>query len=234
MIRFGASIKSLAVLLLLCCCAMPALAQDDPPPLKLTLVPMNGKSPEAFVPSGWKIEEKIVGDLDRNGDDDAVLDLIQDLPAESGDSPNARSRALVALIRGKDGTYHRKGASAGILCCTTCGGTLSDPSGSGGLVKIEKGIIVVSQMAGSREMTTTTQRFRYDPAAGAFILIGLDVANNDRLTGEWSLVSTNYLTGAQASESHRTDKKGNDVLRSKSTRKVAKTQRHLESVACGE
>ncbi|MEP7219369.1 MAG: hypothetical protein ABI876_10655, partial [Bacteroidota bacterium] len=137
------------------------------------------------------------------------------------------------LLHGKDGAYHRKGAATKLLCCTLCGGTLSDASGAGGLVTIVKGVIVVSQMGGSREMTTTTHRFRQDPTTGSFMLIGLDIANNDRLTGDWSSVSTSYLAGAQVSESHKTDKKGKDILRSKTTKQVAKKQRTLESVACG-
>ncbi|MEP7219858.1 MAG: hypothetical protein ABI876_13130, partial [Bacteroidota bacterium] len=91
--RFRISAPAILPLLgLLFLCAPPLAAQDDPPPINLSKVPMNGASPETFVPSGWKIEEKIVGDLDRDGVSDVVLDLIQDLPAESGDSPNNRSR----------------------------------------------------------------------------------------------------------------------------------------------
>ncbi|MDB5034540.1 MAG: hypothetical protein JWQ98_1781 [Chlorobi bacterium] len=235
MTRFSTSIKCLTALFgLLLCMALPLKAQDDPPPIDLSRVPVNGASPEAFVPSGWKIEEKIVGDLDRDGVGDVVLDLIQDLPAETDDHPNNRSRALLVLLHGKDGAFHRKGAAAQLLCCTLCGGTLSDPSGAGGLVTIQKGVIVVSQMAGSREMTTTTHRFRQDPATGSFMLIGLDAVDNDRLTGDWSSVSTNYITGVQISESHRTDRKGKDILRSKTTKQVTKKQRALESAVCGE
>ena len=50
-------------------------------------------------------------------------------------------------------------------------------------VKIEKGVIVVTQDHGSRDLTNTTYRFRYDSESQKFMLIGFDFSDADRLTG---------------------------------------------------
>ena len=62
-------------------------------------------------------------------------------------------------------------------------------------MKIDKNVIVVEQDHGSREVSETTYRFRYDPASQHFILIGFDYAERDRVNGKNASESTNYLTG---------------------------------------
>jgi hypothetical protein len=64
-------------------------------------------------------------------------------------------------------------------------------------VKIEKGVIIVEQDHGSRDLTNTAYRFRYDADTQRFILIGFDFADTDRLTGKGVSESTNYLTGVR-------------------------------------
>lgn len=201
--------------------ALPLLlrAQDERPVLDARLVPATGATPEAFVPKGWKIEEPISGDLNNDKRPDVVLDLIEDIPAENAEGvPNTRMRALVVLFREPDNSLRRVGVGPWVLWCTTCGGMLGDPSGSGGLVRIEKGVLIVDQLSGSREATNQVERFRWDPKKGSIMKIGDDIINYDRLDGSSETVSTNFLTGMQVLERSRVDKRTNNpkvVLRKK-------------------
>ena len=106
-----------------------------------------------------------------------------------------------------------------LLQCTRCGGAFYGVSESPANVQIEKGIIVVDQDHGSRNLTNTTYRFRYDAASQQFILIGFDYADADRATASVVSESTNYLTGVRIV----TRGKGNRDIKSRSTIPVKKT-----------
>jgi len=202
--------KLLSVLLGLAVVALPTVlyGQDERPPLNPALIPAAGATIETFVPAGWKVEEQISGDLNGDRQGDVALDLIEDIPAENAEGvPNTRMRALVVLLRGSDGSLRRAAVATTLLWCTTCGGMLGDPSGSGGLVRIEKGVLVVDQLSGSREATNQVQRFRWDPKQGAMVMIGLDVVDYDRLNGDSQSTSVNYLTGVRIVEKTRYDKR---------------------------
>ena len=83
----------------------------------------------------------------------------------------------------------------GLSQCTRCGGAFYGVVEAPANVSIEKGVVVVEQDHGSRDLTDTTYRFRYDPATQRFVLIGFDFSDVDRLTASGVTESTNYLTG---------------------------------------
>jgi len=208
--------------------SLPALAQEVKP-LELSQVPKRGQAAKDFVPSGWKIEETIKGDLDKNGGEDTLLQLVEDKPASAGDGvPNDRARALLALLSEK-GQLRLAGASNQVLYCTTCTGTLG---GSGeGLVKISKGVVLIDQLSGSRDTTHTLLRFRYDAKEGRFAFIGEDVDKADRLEGTTLRVSTNLLTGQRVTENLRYDvKKEKDVTVSVKKSQEPVKKAYLEDV----
>jgi hypothetical protein len=215
---------TLAVGLLLC---LPVYAQE-PTPLKLSLIPQEGKTPQDFVPKGWKIEATSTGDLDKNNSEDTVLELVEDKPAQTADGEFVeRSRALVVLLAQEGGKLRRAGASNRVLYCTSCQGMLGN--GEGGMTKIEKGVLIVDQIAGSREEVHTTLRFRYDAKERRFILIGEDVAHTDRLSGTTESQSTNLLTGTRVIEKSKYDEKlDKEIVLSSKKQKVAVKKRYLE------
>ena len=142
--------------------------------IDLKQVPVEGSAAQDFAPRGWKIEEEIKGDLNADSRPDTVVKLIEDLPAETADGAlNDRYRALLVLAGGVDGKLQRLAAATRLLRCTGCGGVLGDPGG--GDVKIEKGVLIISQLYGSRESVDITQRFRYDARLKRLVLIGEDV-----------------------------------------------------------
>lgn len=208
--------------------SLPVLAQEAKP-LDISLVPKEGKTPQEFVPPNWKIEDTIRGDLDKNGSEDVVLQLVEKGPeSEEGESVT-QTRALLALSS-EGGKLRRIGASNQVLYCSTCAGMMSGGEGTG-LVKIQKGVIVIEQIRGSREVTQTTLRFRYDPKDKRFLLIGEDIERRDRLTGQTERVSTNLLTGLKITEKLRYDeKKDKDVTVSSKKEKVPVSKFYLEDV----
>lgn len=209
--------------------ALPAAAQDDQP-LDLSKVPTQGKSAQDFVPPGARIEATHRGDLDKNGTPDTVLQLVGEGPAEDADGMAVtHPRALLVLL--SEGTgLRRVGASAQVLACTTCAGTLGGGSGEG-LVKLDKGVVLVDQLRGSRDSVQTLFRFRYEPTARRMAFIGEDVEKTDRLAGRAEKVSTNLLTGQRITDQRRFDaKKDAFVTTSSKKSKVAAKKAFLEDV----
>ncbi len=198
--------------------------------LDLKQVPVEGSAAQDFVPRGWKIEEEIKGDLNADSRPDVVVKLIEDLPEETADGTlNDRYRALLVLAGGADGKLQRVGAATRLLLCTGCGGVLGGQGG--GDVKIEKGVLIISQLYGSRESVDITQRFRYDPRLKRFVLIGEDVDNTDRAVGTSVIESSNYLTGVKTIKKTRYNQKSDrDVVLSSTTKRVPTTKRFLEDI----
>ena len=161
-------------------------------------MPPRAKQAREFVPRGWKIEEELRGDLNGDGSPDAVLKLVEDKPDKDSEGvPTERYRALVISLQQADGTLARAAVAGRLLQCTRCGGAFYGVVEAPATVEINKGIIEVSQDHGSRELTNTEYKFRYDAATQQFLLIGFDYAEADRATGNAVSESNNYLTGVR-------------------------------------
>jgi hypothetical protein len=136
-----------------------------------------------------------------------------------------RARALVVLVKQPNGKLRRLGVADKLLLCSSCGGLLASPDGAGTNIEIKKGVITVSQLSGSREARDIKHRFWIDKSSKRLVLIGKDVLNFDRVTGDSTLVSNNYLTGQQIVEKSQKQK---IIQRKKST--IAKTKVFIETV----
>ena len=220
------------VSLFLCCAAALLVfsasavsAQDEAGVLDASQVPAESDAVENFIPEGWKIEESIEGELNGDKYPDAVIKLVEDKPATGKDDTKIdRGRALL-IILGNGNQKLRLGAVAtSLLQCTGCGGAFYGVSDAPANIKIEKGVIIVEQDHGSRWLTDTTYRFRYDEQPDKFILIGFDYNSSDRGMGSGASESTNYLTGKRIST---TSKGKRDVSK---TTVVAKSRFSIEEV----
>ena len=218
---------SLCVIVL--CVATSSFAQDEAGKIDVSRVPAHAKDAASFAPAGWKIEEQVTGDLNGDSLPDYVLKLVEDKPPKDADDmPTERGRALVIALAEKDGTLKRAGVADKLLQCTRCGGAFYGVVETPTNVTIEKGVIVVEQDHGSRNLTNTTYRFRFDPATQRFMLIGFDLADADRLTASVVSESSNYLTNSRV------------VTRSKGDRDVktkyglSKKKFYLEDVSSEE
>lgn len=173
-----------------------AFAQGDA--FDVSKLPATATDPNAFAQKGWKVEEVVKGDLNGDGKADAAIKLAQiDKEREGGIGGD---RALVVVFD-EGGKWTRVAASSSILQCVDCGGAFYGVMPAPADVKIEKGVIIIENEHGSRNVDASTFKFRYDKASGRFVLIGYDFADNDRATGQWLSESTNYLTNVRITKS---------------------------------
>jgi hypothetical protein len=206
------------------------LASAQEAPLKVSQVPLSGTKLTAFVPSGWKIEKQINGDLNRDKVADAALVLVRNGKAKDENGyATARSRALVVVLRNV-GSWRRVGINNSLLMGTRDGGAFWGVTETPVDASIKNGVLNIEQMSGSRETTETTHRFRYDVAKKGMFLIGLDYIGSDRASGAERNVSSNFLTGVSITQ---TKKEGATTPIKKTTR-VSTKLRPLESVRGGE
>jgi hypothetical protein len=165
--------------------------------LDATRVPLEAARVEEFAPRGWKIHSQARGDLNGDGRIDAALILfdqsLNDATPRSVDNP---SPALVIVFATEQDRWRRAGINTRLI--------VSDDSSFAPLrVEIKNGVVILRQEEQSDISENTndyayTYRFRYEPTADRFLLIGEDDANTQRdAASDGIRVSDNYLTGAR-------------------------------------
>ncbi len=191
-----------------------------------TEFPAQGSTVQAFIPKGWKVEAKVEGDLTADQRPDTVLKLI-----ETGSANSDRARVLLVLQKRSDGQWQQIGIAPRLLLCSNCAGVLGSPDGANVQVEIEKGVLLVRQFRGSREAVETLHRFWVDKASNRVVLIGQDVREYDRATGDETRQSSNFLTGQKITEKYRANQQRSGIeLVSRRSSSIAKTTRAIESV----
>lgn len=188
--------------------------------LNPNLVPVQGKTVNNFVPKGWTIQDKVEGDINRDGKTDTVLTLI-----EAG-TQSERGRALVILIKQPNGNLQRLAVANKLLLCSSCAGVLSSPDGAGTSIEIKSGVITVSQLSGSRLARETLHRFWIDKSSQRLVLIGKDITDFDRANLDSTVTSQNYLTGQQIVQTFR-----NQKLVSTKKSPIPKSKQLIENVS---
>lgn len=186
--------NSLLTVLILMVAALSSFAQDEAKPIDVSKVPATAATAAGFVPSGWKIEEQVKGDVNADGREDILLKLVEDKPVKQDEFVD-RSRALVVVVKTAEGGWRNAAVADKLLQCTGCGGAFYGVVDAPANVSIEKGVIVISQDHGSRWVSEISFKFRYDEQPGKFILIGFDYSTRDRAEGSAVSESINYLTG---------------------------------------
>lgn len=180
-------------------------------------------SEKVFVPKGWKAQDKMTGDL--NGD--SIPDTVLQISNENTDG-GEYDRSLLILFKDKNSKFTKAAEGKKVIRCSSCGGMLG---GGAAEVKIENGILIISQIYGSREATDYLHRFRYEPSTQKFLLIGEDVNHFDRATGASEMTSTNYLTNKQiitkVQYNQKTEKE--DTV-SKKEKTIPKSRKYIEDV----
>jgi len=204
-------------------------AQDEAATIDKARVPAQADKLAQFAPAGWKIEQQVTGDLNGDSLPDFAVKLVEDKPEKNTEGdPNERGRALVIALATKNGKLERAGVADKLLQCTRCGGAFYGVVESPANITIDKGVVVVEQDHGSREVTDTTYRFRYDAAKDKFVLIGFDLSNVDRLEAATATESTNYLTGFRVT----TRSKGNRDTKMRTV--VPKKTIYLDDASAGD
>ena len=158
-------------------------------------VPLDAARVEEFAPRGWKIHSQAKGDLNGDGMIDAALILFDEsLNSATPRSVENPAPALVIVFATEQGRWRRLGINTRMI--------MSDDSGFAPLrLQIAKGVVILRQEEQSDISANTndyayTYRFRYEPAADRFLLIGEDDANTQRDAAANGIrVSDNYMTG---------------------------------------
>ncbi|WP_442767964.1 hypothetical protein [Acinetobacter bohemicus] len=157
-----------------------------------------------FVPKNWKILEKVQGDLNQDGQADIAL-IIEDtnpdhFVANAGlgtNVLNVNERELLVLLKQANG--YQLAASNSTLPTegdaeSPC---LADPLGETKALSIQKGVLKVHLhywlSCGSWYVTNHIYTFRYQDRA--FKLIGYDVNDFHRASGDITARSINFMTG---------------------------------------
>lgn len=163
--------------------------------------PAGAASEAGLVPPGWKVETRLAGDVDGDGRSDLVL-LIKGadrgcLVAEQdiyGSRLDTNPRAVVVALAGPGG--YRVAASNDSLIPRHLAPQVEDPLENGG-VTLENGALKVSvhywSSMGSWSIAHRDFTFRW--RGGRLVLVGFDVLDARRNTGETEERSYNYLSG---------------------------------------
>ena len=225
MTKRQASITLLAIAFFFLIGNVQARTQDtDTPQFNAAQVPAEGARAEDFVPRGWKIAERAEGDLNGDRRTDHALHLVPQDHDMSSITAAPESHALVILFAADAGRLRRAGLAIRLLV-RIAPQYIFD-------LTIRNGVLVVHQNYGMTDVADLTHRFRYEAAAGRFILIGKDTFNYHRPQGaRWpeTRTSDNYLTGVRLVT---TDRWLNDATNRPTTRReqIARTRVFLEDV----
>ena len=195
--------------------ALPALAQElRIPPVDYPVLPAHATRAEGFVPSGWRIEQQLRGDLNGDKREDLVLVLRQQDPRNIvehdgfGISPLDSNPRLLAIAWSTPGGY-TLAAQNHTLITRHEAPNLSDVFEDGDGVSIVRGTLRTTLFffsnAGSWSTGSASYTFRWQD--GAFALIGYDRNSMMRNSGQTESVSINYATAKvrRASGSIETD-----------------------------
>jgi hypothetical protein len=154
---------------------LAACAAADPEPT--TMRTMSTARPEAPVeralPADRSAQHIHRGDLDGDGDDDA---LVVTLPSSSDE---ADRRGIVLFLYGADG-WRIAARNDHAVPCAGCGGAMGDPLAG---VDIVPGGFVLRFEGGSRELWSVAYGFRHDAARARWRLDTVDRKLLDRATG---------------------------------------------------
>ncbi len=220
--RNAATVASI-IALLLAAHGARAVAQDAPT-FNAAQVPAEGRRAQDFVPRGWQIGASVAGDLNGDGAPDQVLHIVPQGYDAAGISAAPEAQALLVLLSAPGGGLRRAALTTRLLVPVVPQYILD--------LSIKNGVLVVHQNYGMTDVIDLTHRFRYDPAAGRFLLIGKDTFNYHRPQGpDWpaTRVSENYLTGVRLTTIDRWLRNGTN--RPTTTRAaIARTRLALEDV----
>lgn len=143
------------LLILLLTLSVPVYAQ-----LNAAQLPPSGRRTADFVPPGWRMEQRLGGDLTLDERPDSVLMLVENPLLPPGAVPLSYQRALVVLRTEADGTLHRVGVGPAALFCTRCFDGEIREENRVPVLRIERGRLDVTHTFGQRYLIEQTQHYR--------------------------------------------------------------------------
>ena len=120
----------------------------------------------AFATDGYRLMDSVIGDLNDDGQTDALLVL--DPPATGKEKlGEGTPRRVLIVVRGDDGKLHEAARNDKVVPCSTCGGVAGDPYG---FSRVEHGQFTISNGGGSRERWSDDYTFIYSAARKDWLL----------------------------------------------------------------
>ncbi len=185
----------------------PMPPQEDVPPVRYPVLAAEAPGAKGFVPAGWRLETSVTGDLDGDGRPDLAFALHMTDPANvvkneggfCGETLDTNPRILGVALALPGGGYRLVVQNHMLVPRrdNPCAEDWFDSEGeSGSGLAIKRGNVVVTlgrfMSAGGWSMGRTIFTLRWRD--NALRLIGFDVENTQRNSGETSSLSINYLT----------------------------------------
>lgn len=197
------------VIALVCTLTCTAASARTIPQVRYPQIAAHAAAVEGLVPTGWRVEQRLQGDLDRDGRNDVVLVLkmtdaanVLQVDERTPETLDTNPRMLIAALMDPAGGYRTVAQDHALIprrVSTDQDDSLdeSGTTGGGGVGINTAGTVTVtlSQFAsmGSWQMGETSFNFRYQD--GCLRLIGYERSTVQRNTGETNALSINYLTG---------------------------------------
>jgi len=201
----------------------PAPSSSSPAPLSQRST-SDGQPVEALVPPGWTIEQRHDGELNGDGQADAVLILRQ------GDESVPPRTVMVALGTGGSGRY-AVGAQNALLIPADPNGQIEDPLADGGIdVRPQEFDLRLGLASASGSAQTAAIRYRFHWRDGCFQLVEFRRAETNRASLDIRDTTANLLTGDVTT---KTGGEGRNDTRTTTSRIADRSRRCLADVSGG-
>ena len=177
------------------------------------VIARQGRNVNDFVPPGWRILDKVSGDLNHDNTNDAAVILQYkdtltvkdtsfdgDTTEQSNHMIYRQPRILLILLKdAKSQAFYLIAQSNTFIILNDNKDYMEDPYQE---MSIKKGVLQISfglsYSAGSWDVTNTAYKFRY--RQNSLTLIGADYFSVSRATSDYDNYSYNFLTGKRRRE----------------------------------
>lgn len=129
-----------------------------------------------FTPTGMTVRANARGDLDGDGDEDALAVIELD-----ADHASSSLRGLLLLRRDASGILHEALSNPNAILCRKCGGMMGDPLQG---IRVGHGDITLRFEGGSRELWSSEYRFEYARDRDLWLLTNIVHDGFDRADGK--------------------------------------------------
>jgi hypothetical protein len=128
-----------------------------------------------FLPASATLRLSARGDIDADGDDDALIVYAPTLAADN------TSRTLMLLLRDENGVLHKSIVNPNAILCRSCGGMMGDPLQQ---ISTKRGEFTLRFEGGSRELWSSEYTFKYAGDRGVWKLDEIVFNGFDRADGK--------------------------------------------------
>jgi hypothetical protein len=165
-------LSTLAATFLMSCAADGDIAK----PISTGTTPSSKETEfSAFIPASATLRLSARGDIDADGDDDALIVYAPTLVDDNA------PRTLMLLLRNTDGVLRKSIVNPNAILCRSCGGMMGDPLQQ---ISVGRGEFTLRFEGGSRELWSSEYAFKYAGDRGIWKLSEIVFNGFDRVDGK--------------------------------------------------